>query len=59
MESMARDRQTVTSMAEFREKLATQAMRPGWPGHACSAACIRKEAPASAEAARIAYIKVD
>jgi hypothetical protein len=56
---MARDLQTVTCMAAFREKFATQATRPEWPGHAYSAARIRQEAPDSAEVARIAYIKVD
>jgi hypothetical protein len=56
---MARDLQTVTCMAESREKQATQGTRPEWPGLADLAARIREEVPASTEAARIANIKVD
>jgi hypothetical protein len=46
-------------MAEFREKLATQATRPEWPGAADFAARICEEVPASAEVARIANVMVD
>jgi hypothetical protein len=56
---MARDLQTVTCMAESREKQATLGTRPERPGPADLAARIREEVPASAEAARIANIKVD
>ena len=59
VERMARDLQAVTSTAEFREKLATQATRPEWLGPADFAARIREEVPAWAEVARIANIKAD
>ena len=59
VERMARDLQAVTSTAEFREKLATQATRPEWLGPAAFAARIREEVPAWAEVARIANIKAD
>ncbi|MFM7609614.1 MAG: Bug family tripartite tricarboxylate transporter substrate binding protein [Alphaproteobacteria bacterium] len=59
VERMARDLQAVTSTAEFREKLATQATRPEWLGPADFAARIRQEVPAWAEVARIANIKAD
>ena len=59
VERMARDLQTVTCITESREKLATQGTRPEWPGPTDFAARIREEVPASAEAARIANIKVD